>query len=159
MKAEQRKKQMIAVHAQFKRMTSDGVLAHTDCHVWASEVLGHLISTLTTCSDFELNALRDILNGKPPKIHARLRDVLEKQGKKSADNWCNWMMHNTPKYARYRNFATRYTVETIPLVEAYRMLLQVEPRNAEYRKNQWSTLKQPTRAVVNSAEQNQLWGR
>ncbi len=201
----QRKRQMQAVHAQFKRMVADGTITALQpncvyCHrpaerdadgwcltcgcvgpgevrdpkyfwpnttveiespyLWASGVLGRVISTLTACRDFELNALRDMLNGKPPKIHARLRDVLSKT-KKNPDQWVNWMMHNAPKFERYREQSTHYTVETLPLVEAYRLLIQEEPRAGGYRKSEWTPLKQQRSAKGAqkvASEQRTLWG-
>jgi hypothetical protein len=156
----QRKRQMQAVHAQFKRMAADGTLSgvRTDsCHLWATDVLGRVISTLTACADFELNALRDTLNGKPPKIHARLRDVLERTVK-NPDGWVNYMMHNAPKYARYADRAITYTVEAVPLIEAYRLLMQSESRSGDYRKSDWKPLNQQRNAPRVADDQRTLWG-
>lgn len=136
MTAQQRTKQMQAIHIDYSRKVSDGVLqqinpdVHEGCHVWATLTLGRLISTLKACTDFELNALRDTLNGKPPKIHARLRDVLTRT-KKNPDQWINWMMHHAPAFKRYADENTTYTVETIPLIEAYRLLRQQLCRHGE----------------------------
>jgi len=145
MDKNQRKHQMMAIHATYRRMWVEGVVAnlHTDAHtsaeLWASQVLGRLISTLTACADCELNVLRDALNGKPSKVHGRLRDVLSRT-KKNPDAWVDWMMHHAPAYKRYAVDGTKYTVETIPWVEAWRLLKTVEPRDPQYRKQDWVPL-------------------
>lgn len=160
MNSDQRRAQVQAVIAQYKKMVSGGALAQLaddidqSRYLWASEVLCRLVSTLKTIHDFELNVLRDTLNGKVTKIHARLRDVLS-QSKSSPDNYANWMMHNAEGFGRYREPAKTYTVETIPLIEAFRMLKQEEARSPEYRKKDW---KQNRGAVRTSPEQRLLWG-
>jgi len=105
-----------------------------------------------------------VLNGRDSKVHLRLRDVLT-QTKKNPDAWVNSMMHTAPKYARYREPAKHYTVETVPWIEAYRLLMQEERRagRAGYQKPEWKPLQQVMRTLPAaprvSLEQRELWGQ
>jgi len=163
MTPEQRTKQMQGVHIEYARLVSNSILplltnsTRDSCHLWATEVLGRLVSTLKALSDFELNALRDTLSGKPPKIHARLRDVLT-HTKKDPDAWVDWMLHHAPAFKRYARPDRKYTVETVPLIEAFRMLKQEEARSGHmsYRKPDWSPMARG--AVTVNREQSVLWG-
>lgn len=163
MTPEQRTKQMQGVHIEYARLVSKGILpllAHEtrdSCHLWATEELGRLVSTFKALSDFELNALRDTLAGKPPKIHARLRDVLA-HTKKDPDSWVDWMMHHAPNFKRYARPDRKYTVEAVPLIEAFRMLKQEEARggSSSYRKPDWTPMQRG--AVKVTTEQALLWG-
>jgi len=163
MTPEQRTKQMQAVHIEYARLVSKGILpllvheTRDSCHLWATDILGRLVSTLKALSDFELNALRDTLTGKPPKIHARLRDVLT-HTKKEPDAWVNWMLHHAPAFKRYARADVTYTVESVPLIEAFRMLKMEEARSgiARYRKPDWTPMARG--AVTVNREQSMLWG-
>ena len=165
----QRKQQIGAICATYQRMVSNGVLpmlAHNiddSRKIWATQVLCRLVSTFKALADCELNVLRDTLNGKPSKVHARLRDVLT-QTKENPDRWVHWMMNHAPKFKRYRELDKVYTVETIPWIEAYRLLMQEERRagRAGYRKPEWKPLQQQRRADPPakrvSPEQQMMWG-
>lgn len=159
----QRKAQMRAVIVEYNKLVGSGMLPLLDDdlnssrYLWASETVGRLVPTFEVLSDFELNALRDTLNGKPPKVHARLRDLLART-KKNPDAWVNYMMHHAPAFKRYRVANRDYTVETVPLVEAWRMLKQEELRSTGYRKPDWNRLQQRPASSKANPEQKQLWG-
>lgn len=125
--------QMQVIHIQYKKLFSGGRVpplhedAATSCHLWASEVLGRLISTLKACSPAELNVLHDTINGKPSKVHAALRERLT-ESKTHPDAWINSMM-KTPRFGKHAEAGKTYTVETIPWVTAYAILKMEECRS------------------------------
>ena len=163
----QRLNQMRAICAEYRRQVNASVLwpLHEDMDesrkIWASEKLCRLISSLTVCSDVELNALRDILNGKPPKIHARLR-VLLSATKSFPDDYVTALMSRDERFTRFRSKEPkRYRVEDLPIHCAYVILKQEESRSYKHnqRKGNWKPLRQDRKATNVQPEQQQLWGR
>ena len=161
----QRINQMQAICAEYRKQVSNDVLpklaedVDESRRLWATEKLCRLIPSLKVCSDFELNILRDILNGKPPKIHARLRDMLNVT-KTHPNDYVTALMSRDERFKRYRPAEPkRYTVEELPLICAYIILKQEETRSYGYRKGKWKPLRQNGAATNVQPEQQQLWGR
>lgn len=127
----QRKRQMGAIHSQYRAMLSNGTLQqlHADpgegIHIWATQVLGRVVSTLTACSDFELNALRDRLNGKDPKLMERVLWEFKRVGIQHPDNWIAYVAKG-PQFARWRGL----TVDQLPMNQLYRLLKMLETRRS-----------------------------
>lgn len=124
MNAQQRTRQMQAIHIQFKRHQADGVLAFDTCHLWASSVIGRVISTLDACSDFELNYLRDCLNGKQPKLLDKIRRVQVCAGIRDLGAWMQAVAKSEAN-AWLRGFAQP---EDMPVSKQYRLLKMMEAR-------------------------------
>jgi len=135
MTPEQRKRQMQAIHIQFKRHQADGVLAFDTCHLWASQVIGRLISTLDACSDFELNYLRDALNGKAPKIVEKIHEMARQAGIGDLHYWMA-KLAESKSFAWLRGPAQRpdgslwraARVHELPVSKQYRLLKLLERR-------------------------------
>jgi len=86
MTAEQRAAQIRAICIRFRDRAREGALAdecgtayddsREDRLTWAAEILGEPVWSLTTLRDWQLNALRDLLEGKRPKVLVRLDEEL-----------------------------------------------------------------------------------
>ncbi len=130
MNEQQRTRQMQAIHIQYARMIKDGVLsplhadAHEGCHIWASEITGRAISTLKACTDFELNNLRDRLNGKDGKLLVRVRAEFERLAIRDPNKWIARCAENDT-FARWRGL----TLEQLPVSQQYRLLKMLERRS------------------------------
>lgn len=167
MNAEQRRRQTVAICVEYKKLVANGVLQQLADDIdesrklWATKVLCRLIPSLTTCTDFELNILRDILNGKHPKIVARLIDVLNKT-KQIPAAYVNHLMHKDPRFKRFLDPNVAYGFENLPIHCAFIILKQEEARaggGEGYRKRNWKPLQQRRAAQSIEPEQQQLWGR
>lgn len=162
MNDEQRKRQRGAIQATYRRMLNSEQLErlHPDdgksLHLWTTQTLGVLCSSITTLEDCELNALRDALNGKPLRVHQRLRDLLSKT-KSSPDGYAIHIARAT--HADRLMPGGKYdSIESLPYVVAYKILQQEETRAGAYRKPHWKRLPRAGVGTRVSKEQASLWG-
>ena len=131
MTPEQRTRQQQAIHIDYARKIREGIyapLAKTigdGCHLWATEVLGRLVPSLKTCSDYELNILRDTLNGKDSKILERLKAEFDRCRISAPQAWI-------AACARSGTFSSwrGKTLSQLPVSQQYLLLKMLERRKA-----------------------------
>ena len=113
----QKTRQAQACHIRFKQMQRDGfVPAHSSVYDYAFQVLGRKIDSLKTLEDWELNALRDRLEGKPNKILEKLQAAASAAG---ILDLAAWMVQasRSATFAYLRGFAP----EMLPLGKQWRL--------------------------------------
>jgi hypothetical protein len=124
MNAEQRTRQQQACHIKFKELQSASVIPDgMTCYDYAREITGQPVSSLKELSDWQLNALRDRLEGKDTKMLARLLAEAERGGIRDL---AAWML----AASRSANMAwlRGHRPETLPANAAWRLLMILERR-------------------------------
>ena len=143
-------RQQQACHIKFKELQRDNVIpAGITCYDYAREICGRPVSSLKELQDWQLNALRDRLEGKDTKMLARLLAEAERGGIKDL---AAWML----AVSRANNMAwlRGHRPETLPANAAWRLLMILERRGRGKPKHGFA---RRTGARVDS-EQAQLWG-
>jgi hypothetical protein len=130
MNEQQRVRQMQAIHMEYARKVREGIYpplhpeAGEGCHLWATQTLGRLIPTLKICTDYELNVLRDRLNGKDGKLLLRVRAEFERLDIGRPDQWIA-RCADSDSFRAWRG----QTLETLPVSQLYRLLKMLERRS------------------------------
>ncbi len=123
MNAEQRQRQIVAIHIRFKQELEAGHLNFSDAHEWATDVCGRLVPSLKVCSDFELNMLRDRLEGKTPKMLDKLQRIAAAAGVRNLQAWMDACARND-SMAWLRG----QTPESLPVSKLWRLCKMLESR-------------------------------
>lgn len=151
----QRSRQMQAIHATYARMIKDGALpplhAQTgeSCHLWATQTLGRLIPSLSCCSDFELNILRDRLNGKVHKIWDKVLFVAEAAGIRDLNAWVARVAQS-----EHNAWLRGCDPEKLPVSKQWRLLKMLETRSHAHT----GPFRKRAAPVRVNEEQRVLWG-
>jgi hypothetical protein len=117
MDAAQKTRQAQACHIRFKQCQADGFApAGLTVYDYAFQLLGRHVDSLKSLEDWELNALRDRLEGKPNKILEKLNAAATDAG---IDDLAGWMKHASvsSSFAYLRG----HTPETLPLGLQWRL--------------------------------------
>lgn len=159
----QRTRQMQAIHIEYARLWKEGTLQalHTEaresCHLWATAILGRLVPTLKTLSDYELNTLRDALTGKDSKILQRITQEFEKCGIKNPEAWVATLAKSDSMKA-WRGLS----IAKLPVSQQYRLLKMLERRGSSRARTQRVQNTRSRGRVTGRAmipdEQRSLWG-
>ena len=113
----QRTRQQQACHIRFKQLQGDGVApVGLTVHDYARQVCGRPVDTLKQLEDWELNALRDRLEGKKNKALEKLIEVAAQAGIGNLDAWIRGV-DNSPSFA----FLRGHTAETLPMASQWRL--------------------------------------
>ncbi len=111
MDAAQRIKQEQACHIRFKQLQREGTIpAAFTVYDYARQITGEAVDSLKVLKDWELNALRDRLEGKPNKGLDKLSELAAAAGIEDLDGWIR-RAAASGAFAYLRG----HTAETLPL--------------------------------------------
>jgi hypothetical protein len=159
MNEQQRSAQIRAIVIEYKRQVSEGILQplHVDPnesrYLWAYRVLGRIIPSFNVLTDWELNILRDTLNGKACKLLSRAKEEFERCGIQYPDRW----IARCAQSDSFRAWRGK-TLETLPAPQLYRLVKILERRGSARNISERSA-PQPRHSsnVRLSEEQQMLW--
>jgi hypothetical protein len=128
MDERQRTRQQQACHIKFKQLERDGTFPQgVTCYTLATEIAGREIASLKELSDWELNALRDRLEGKPNKMLAKISRLAPEAGIQDLNRWMAQVGATSETLAWMRG----HTPETLPLKKQFHLLKILERRAAK----------------------------
>jgi hypothetical protein len=117
MDATQRIRQAQACHIRFKELVSSGIVPEgITVYDYAFQILSRRVESLKTLEDWELNALRDRLEGKENKGLRKLNETAAAAGIASLAGWMRHMSKR-PAFAYLRG----YSPETLPADRQWRL--------------------------------------
>lgn len=125
MNAAQRTKQQQCCHMTFKRLVRHGVLPGTmTVYEMASQLTGREIRSLTWLRDYELNALRDILEGKGTRLANKCHELARAAG---IEDLAAWMRDQAARRDGLR-WMIGHTAETLPLPLQHQLAVLLSAR-------------------------------
>jgi len=113
----QKTRQAQACHIRFKQMQREGfVPENLSVYDYAFQLLGRKTDSLKALEDWELNALRDRLEGKPNKILEKLQDAARAARILDLAAW----MLQASRSAGF-SYLRGFTPDTLPLGKQWRL--------------------------------------
>ncbi|HEY3321702.1 MAG TPA: hypothetical protein VGP72_14625 [Planctomycetota bacterium] len=164
----QRAAQIRAIVIEYKRQVEEGLRErlHLDIDesrkIWAYNTLGRVVPTFNVLKDWEVNLLRDLLNGKPNKMVVRAQELAPLCGVHNLDAWIAGCAEK-PSFEKWRG----HTLATLPAPQVYRLVKTLETRGERRPSGaaREADARRCTRPPYNSRaavrverEQNELWG-
>jgi len=121
----QRIRQMQVCYIRWRTMQVDGIAPEgVTLHDFASTIVGGKVASLKELADWELNALRDRLEGKGNKILDKLFAAARAAG---IEDLASWMRALSERSGAFR-FCRGHRPETLPLPSQWRLLKLIATR-------------------------------
>lgn len=136
MNTVQRTRQQKACHIRFKQLQREGVIPDAfNVYEYARHIVAREIGSLKELKDWELNALRDTLEGKPNKMAEKLLTAAVAAGIRDLEAYLR-KLATSPVFSSFRG----YTLETLPLTLQWRLLNCIGTRVPKQPREQTPTL-------------------